>query len=332
METRSSKDNQQVVTVEVHEEPIEVNLEEQPPQDDTSQPMKKPASKRCKTKTPEAPTSVAIEKPPPARQQTTRQTNKGMDQKLSQVIELLQAQAAQPPRPPPPQAPAALPWETPQQVYAQAVSALQNRLPRARGNMNLTDFLSCQTQRRVREESIDAITFAEFVYAFMGLLAEMCADDDTVNSMVTFLRQVAEDYDNFAWPGILDWALTTIDRVNENAYDWSDSQQISMDRLIISRSVGNAIKTVDITCPEYNHGSCVFKKSHVEGRFKLNHLCQYCFVNGIEHPHSERSCHRKKSQSSSGYKTNNGQSKQENRYRNSRPYDNNHEYRNESKN
>lgn len=152
--------------------------------------------------------------------------------------------------------------------------------------------------------------------------------------MITFLRQVAKDYDNFAWPGILDWALTTIDRVNENAYDWSDSQQISMDRSIISRSVGNAIKTVDITCPEYNQGNCSHKKSHVEGRFKLNHLCQFCFVNGIEHPHSERSCHRKKSHGSSGsgYKNNNGQSKQENRYRNSRAYDNGHEFRNDSKN
>lgn len=126
--------------------------------------------------------------------------------------------------------------------------------------------------------------------------------------------------------------MSTIDRVNENAYDWCDAQQISMDRLIISRSVGNAIKLVDITCPEYNHGSCHQKKSHVEGRFKLNHFCHFCYANGIEHPHSERSCHRKKSNQSNGYKSNHRQSKQDYRHRNSRPHDNAHEYRNDSKN
>lgn len=89
-----------------------------------------------------------------------------------------------------------------------------------------------------------------------------------------------------------------MDRINAGNLQWSDCQQIAMERLVISRSVANALSVVPIPCVEYNNNECRFKSAHSEGCFCLLHVCSHCFTIGVEHAHTSRACHRKKANQS----------------------------------
>lgn len=170
--------------------------------------------------------------------------------------------------------------------------------------------------------------FSEFVYAFLGYVIDSSLLDDNTISKLTFLRQGAEDREQCAWPGVLDWAVTIVDKINDKTVSWDSERQIAMARLVISRSVENALTLSSVPCPEYNQAQCSYKATHIEGRFKLAHVCSYCFVNGTEHPHTERSCHRKKSYGSS----NQASTRQDYRGNHSRSYDHKFDNRYDSKN
>lgn len=104
MDLRSAKDksNTSIVTEAlVHDQPAPMLPEEttceQPEAQNTKKPASKPAQKRRKTKPSEPIIMDEIEQvPQPTRQPATCQTNRGMDQKLTQIIPLLEVQAARP--------------------------------------------------------------------------------------------------------------------------------------------------------------------------------------------------------------------------------------------
>lgn len=261
--------------------------------------------------------------------------------KLSQVLTLLQAhfasQQAQPAPPahslPPQQLPAV---PSAEESFAQATANLNTRLPHSSGSINITDFLTHKTQRKVKDSSIDTLTYAEFVYSFMGYLLDDREISATLCSKLNFVRQISEDSEQYAWPGVLDWALTTIDHINDKSIQWSSERHIAMDRLVISRSVENALVVTPLPCPEYNSGNCNLKSHHVEGRFKLTHFCSYCVNHSIEHQHTERACHHKKSYHNANQRQNhqtarNDNSRNDSRYR-SRNNHESHESRYVSKN
>lgn len=239
--------------------------------------------------------------PPPT------ETNPDVSRTLTQILKLLQTQQTQqaqqarraralPPAPVPDPPPAVIVQTPPApDVFATATASLDARVGLSQGNMNILDHLSRKTQRKVRESSLDSITFAEFVYGFIGIILEAGVPEQPSFNMLNFLRNIAEDTEFYSWPGTLDWALTTIDKLNSNSITWSSEQAIAMDRLVLSRSVSNAKNFTTIPCPEYNTGTCSFKSVHVDGRFKLEHMCAFCAPQGIEHAHTERVCHRKKS-------------------------------------
>lgn len=155
-------------------------------------------------------------------------------------------------------------------------------------------------KRKVREGSIDLVTFQEFVYAFIGYAIDSSHITPDLESKLVFLRQVAEDASQYNWAGVLDWAMTIIDRINGKNIGWNSTQEIAMDRLVVSRSVANAVRPTTIACPEYNLGECSFKSSHTEGRFKLVHACAFCLVNGTEYPHTEKVCNKRKGNQANG--------------------------------
>lgn len=154
----------------------------------------------------------------------------------------------------------------------------------------------------MKDSSLDSINFAEFVYGFVGIILDAGPNNQDVVSMLKFIRNIAEDTEFYSWHGILDWALTTIDKLNTNCITWGSEQAIAMDRLVLSRSVSNSLNIVSIPCPEFNAGVCSSKIAHFEGRFKLDHICAFCAPQGIEHGHTERACHRKKSFNGSNQK------------------------------
>lgn len=138
------------------------------------------------------------------------------------------------------------------------------------------------------------LTAGEFVYAFIGYVLDSNVTSNATNNQLEFLRQIVEDAEQYSWAGVLDWGLTIIDRINGGGLRWADTQQIAMERLVISRSVANALTIVPIACVEYNNTECRFKAGHTEGRFRLLHVCSHCFMIGVEHAHTSRACHRKK--------------------------------------
>lgn len=129
--------------------------------------------------------------------------------------------------------------------------------------MHINDYLSRKTQRKVKEHSIDTITFAEFLFGFTGYIVDSSMPDPVLLSKLNLLRQVAEDTDHYSWSGVLDWALTMVDKVNDRSISWQSDKEIAMDRLVISRSVDKAINVVTIPCPEYNNATCTHKTGHV---------------------------------------------------------------------
>lgn len=197
-------------------------------------------------------------------------------------------------------------------AFNSAMHTLDSRLPASEGSIDITDFLNRGAKRKVREGSIDLVTFQEFVYAFIGYATDSSRVSPEQEPKLTFLRQITEDASQYNWRGVLDWAMTVIDRINAKNIRWDSSQEIAMDRLVVSRSVANTSRPTTIACPEYNLGECPFKTSHTEGRFKLAHACGYCLLSGAEYPHTEKACNRKKgnggysgsSGSSSGGKSN----------------------------
>lgn len=138
------------------------------------------------------------------------------------------------------------------------------------------------------------LTAGEFVYAFLGYIVETNAIPNTAAYELQFLKQIVEDAKQYSWAGVLDWGLTIVDRIHGGGLKWSDTQQIAMESLVISRSVANAQTVVPISCVEYNNVECTFKTAHSEGRFRLLHVCSHCFTIGVEHAHTSRACHRKK--------------------------------------
>lgn len=269
-----------------------------------------------------------------ASTQPAKGSQDDVSEKLSQVLTLLQAHFLQ-------QQPQTLPLAhmiPPQQVpavpplaeaFAQATANLQARLPHSSGTITITDFLTRKTQRKIKETSIDTLSYAEFIYSFVGYLLDDPNIDSDLRSKLVFIRQVSEDSEQYAWSGVLDWALTVIDHINDRSVQWSSERSIAMDRLVISRSVENALVLTSIACPEYNSGQCAHKSHHVEGRFRLNHFCSFCVNCDIEHQHTARACHRKKSFLNPNQRQNNS-SRNDSRYR-SRNYDT-YESRNDSKN
>lgn len=288
----------------------------------------KPRATR-KKKAPE-PTLPSVSEPPSAPD---------IGDKLSQIIDLLLAQQrapADPPFVPPashtPVAPPPTrytPLLSQQAALDDATCRLYNRLPYSEGKIDLCDYLTRKSQRKIKDTSTDSLIFPEFVYAFLGYVMESAALDEVTKSKLVFLRQIAEDREQCAWPGVLDWALTTIDRVNDKTITWESERHIAMDRLVISRSVENALSLTSIPCPDYNSAQCCHKTAHVEGRFKLEHICSYCAALGTDHQHTVRSCHRKKSYNSS-FKTQHNRS--EYRGKNNRGHEQNYESRYDPKN
>lgn len=212
---------------------------------------------------------------------------------IGEILQLLKSQATRTHITEPPPRAISAP-QTVSDAFHGARVALESRLPTVEGNINIEEFLTRKSQRRVKDNSIDIITFHEFVYAFTGHLLEARGLDNIITNKLQFLRHIAEDSESYNWTGVLDWALTTLERINANSTTWAATQDRAMDRLVISRSVSNAMSLLSIPCVEYNQGSCRFKSAHQEGRFSLEHICTYCAAIGIDHPHSDRSCHRKK--------------------------------------
>lgn len=162
----------------------------------------------------------------------------------------------------------------------------------------------------------------------MGYLLDDPDLGPTLRSKLTFIRQISEDSEQYAWPGVLDWALTVIDHINDKSIQWSSERSIAMDRLVISRSVENALVLTSIPCPEYNLGQCQQKSHHAEGRFKLTHFCSFCINFDIEHQHTERACHKKKSHFNSNQRQNANRNDSRYRSRNHDSYDSRHESKN----
>lgn len=296
-------------------------------------PPAKPATRGRKKKETQPPAAKVPRVTPPARAGATKaKADDTLSNQIGEILQLLKAQAARPQIIEP--QPRAIANSQPAiDLFQGARAALESRLPTVEGTINIEEYLTRKSQRRVKENSIDIISFNEFVYAFIGHLLETPGLDATYSSKLQFLRHIAEDSEGYQWAGVLDWALTTLERVNTNSTSWSAAQDRAMDRLVISRSVSNAMQLTSIPCVEYNQGNCRLKSAHQEGRFNLEHVCTYCFAIGIEHPHTDRSCHRKK-------QVNNGQSKQnhsashrsEYRHRNHRESDNRYDQRSDSKN
>lgn len=138
----------------------------------------------------------------------------------------------------------------------------------------------------------------------MGILLDSGIADQRIASMIAFVRNLAEDSEHYSWRGTLDWALTTIDKLNSRTITWASEQSIAMDRLVLSRSVSNALNIIVIPCPDYNAGICLMKGAHIETRFKLEHICAFCAPQGIEHAHTDRACHRKKAFLNAGQRQN----------------------------
>lgn len=240
-------------------------------------------------------------------------SNTQLASQMSEILRLLKAQA----RAPPPQAEplrVPLPRTTPAPrlaapppqalaTFNTAVAALDARLPRSQGNIDISQFLTRKAQRIVKNGSIDMLSFSDFMYAYIGYIIDSCVMSEELEAKLVFLRQVAEDANNYKWHGVLDWALTIIDRVNADNITWNSTQEIAMDRLVISRSVANAARPMVIPCPEFNSEECAIKETHIEGRFRLVHACGFCLMLGQEHPHTERACHKKKSFVTGGQKS-----------------------------
>lgn len=298
----------------------------------TTAPPAKPATRGRKKKD----TQPAAQK-----SKATRVTSKpsaspaGADSELTsqigEILQLLKAQATRPViREPEPRR--ITMFQPVIELVDGARAALDSRLPTVQGNIDIQEHLTRKSQRRVRDSSIDVITFHEFVYAFIGhILEAQCLDPVTMNKL-QFMRQIAEDSESYNWSGVLDWALTTLERINSSSTTWAASQDRAMNRLVISRSVSNAMLYLPIPCPEYNQGLCKQKGAHHEGRFSLEHICTYCAALGIEHPHSDKACHRKKQTSGSQQRSNHSAGhRSEYRQRNYRHNDN-YDSRSDSKN
>lgn len=330
VEAATEHDSPEIITIsaDVHQ-PLSADTQELPaPQDGTPPAEMVPPPPPTKTR---GRKKKADTTPKPAittRSHSAHETSSDLSRQLGQILHLLQSQQAQPAHLQPPtraraapDPPPAIIVQTPPapQIFAAATTALDSRVPLSQG-MNIFDHLTRKTQRRVRESSIDTINLAEFIYGFMGILLDTGIADQRLINMISFVRNIAEDSEHYSWRGTLDWALTIIDKINTHAITWASEQSIAMDRLVLSRSVSNALNTVVIPCPEYNTGTCQFKGSHTEYRFKLDHICSFCAPQGIEHAHTERVCHRKKSFLNAGQRQANSSGKGEYRQR-SRHYD-----------
>lgn len=255
-------------------------------------PPAKPATRGRKKKETQPPAAKVPRVNPPARNSGAR-ADDNLSNQIGEILQLLKAQAARPQNVEP--EPRLIATSQPaRELFNEARAALDARLPVVEGIINIEDYLTRKSQRHVKENSIDIISFNEFVYAFTGHLLEAPGLDQTYTSKLQFLRHIAEDSEGYQWAGVLDWALTTLERVNTRSTSWAASQDRAMDRLVISRSVSNAMLLTSIPCVEYNQGNCRLKAAHQEGRFNLEHVCTYCFAIGIKHPHTDRSCHRKK--------------------------------------
>lgn len=284
------------------ENPAREQVIQDQPIDTQTLPPPKPATRGRKKKDAQQPPAKVARVTAAAGRGAGARADADLSSQIGEILQLLRAQATRPqavesqPRQyiqePPPRAIASQQPVT--ELLHEARVALDSRLPTVGGNVNIEEFLTRKSQRRVKENSIDAISFNEFVYAFIGHILDAQVLDQVTASKLQFLRQIAEDSEAYNWTGVLDWALTTLERINSNSTTWAASQDRAMDRLVISRSVSNAIALSQIPCMEYNQGTCRFKASHQEGRFALEHLCNYCFAIGIEHPHTDRACHRKK--------------------------------------
>lgn len=300
-----------------------------PPKTRASVPKKTPAPRepfRPKKKKMAEPQPVVV----PAA--AAGSSNADLSGQMAQIIQLLQGQqrvpqpapALQPPvvhvppvAPPPP----AL---VQQDNFTAAMAALDARMPTAQGNIDIVQFLSRRAQRIVREGSIDMISLADFIYAYIGYLLESTEVTAELEEKLSFVRQVAEDSSQYRWAGVLDWAMTIIDRINSNNITWASTQEIAMDRPVISRSVANAARPIAVPCPDFNQFECPEKANHTEGRFKLLHVCGFCFLVGAEHAHTERACHKKKAYVSGRQKQASSQSAAAGKPRHSK-YDGNRE-------